>query len=322
MRVLALVPGGVREQLLFFPTLERLKQAFPKAEMTVVAEPEALPAYRVSTLIKETFPYRFDQNNSPADWANLLGVIRDREYEVALTATRSPSLALLLWLSGIPTRIGYQGSGNTLLLTATVPAKAQQYQAYEYYDLLSPLGIGGPCPAPTINVPQKDIDWVSRAVNSQGLGDQGYVLFYGGPAADPSGETYPLESWAAILQDFQARQPTLPLVLLQQPETAEWTKELLAAFPQVKAIRPENLGQVAALIAGANLMITTDNYPLPLGIALQVFTLALLGQGDAATRCLPSPEGAETRFVGIASPTGTLAGLDPAVVLKKVWGEG
>jgi len=31
MQVLALVPGGISDQLLFFPTLEHLKQAFPKA---------------------------------------------------------------------------------------------------------------------------------------------------------------------------------------------------------------------------------------------------------------------------------------------------
>lgn len=321
MRVLALVPGGISEQFLFFPTLEHFKQAFPQAEVAVIAEPTALPAYRVSTLVRDKFPYGFSKTNSPADWANLLGIIRDREFEIVLTATHKLSLGMLLWLSGIPNRIGYASSTNQWLLTATVPAKSQQYLAHQYHDLLAPLGIPGPCPAATISVPQKDIDWVNREIQGQGIGDQGYVLLYGGPAEGAPGDEYPGESWAAIVQDFQARQPGLPLVLLQQPETAGWVKQLTQAFPSVKAIRPDNLGQVAALVAGANLMLTTDSYPLQLGIALNVFTLALFGAHSPTLR-LPPGEGTETRFLGIASPTGRVADIDPATVLKKVWGEG
>ena len=180
MRVLALVPGGVSEQLLFFPTLEHLKHAFPKAEISVAVEPEAKAAYRVSALVKEVFLYDFKQRNSPSDWANLLGIIRDREFEVVLTATQSVSLALLLWLSGTPMRVGYGNSANNLFLTATVPQKTAQYQGLQYHDLLAGLTVSGPCPSAAINVPQKDIDWVSGQIKMQGIGDQGYVLVYGG----------------------------------------------------------------------------------------------------------------------------------------------
>lgn len=205
MRVLALVPGGVSEQLLFFPTLEHLKQAFPQAEISVVVEPAAKAAYRVSTLVKEVFPYDFQQRNSPSDWANLLGTIRDREFEVVLTTTQSGSLSLLLWLSGVPTRVGYNSSANSLFLTATVPQKTAQYQGLQYHDLLTGLQISGPGPSATINVPQKDIDWVNSQLKRQGIDDQGYVLIYGGPTDEPSGQSYPAESWVAIVQDFQAR---------------------------------------------------------------------------------------------------------------------
>ena len=321
MQVLALVPGGISEQLLFFPTLEHLKQAFPKAEISVVVEPAAAAAYRVSKVVKSTIPYPFGKNNSPADWANLLGIVRDHEYEVVLTATQDWASALMLWLSGIPTRIGYQGAANNLFLTATVPDKTQQYAAFHYHDLLAPLELFAPCPDITINVPQGDIGWVQGQLQSQEIGDQGYVLMYPGPAEGASEDAYPADNWTAIAQDFQRRQPGLPLVLLQQPETAAAVKVIAQSTPTLKVIRPDNLGQIAALVAGANLLLTTDSYISELGVALSVFTLGLFGSNKPTDR-LPPVDGTEQRFLGITSATNKVADIDVDTVLKKVWGEG
>lgn len=320
MRVLALVPGGTSEQLLFLPTLEHLKQALPQAEIAVVVAPAAAAAYRVSKIVQATIPYNFGVNNSPADWANLLGVVRDREFEVAITTTQSWPICLLLWLSGVPTRIGYVSGSNSLYLTATVPQKTEQYLAFQYHDLLAPLAIKGTCPTPSINVPQGDIGWVNNQVQQLNLGEQGYVLLYPGAAEGGSDDRYSTEGWRAIVQDFQRRQPGLPLVLLQQAETAAAVKELTQTIAGLYAIRPENLGQVAALVAGANLVLATDSYVSQLGVALGVFTLALFGH-YAPKRRLPPVTGSEQRFIGIKSTTDQVADIPADTILKKVWNE-
>lgn len=320
MRVLALVPGGTSEQLLFLPTLEHLKQALPQAEISVVVAPAAAAAYRVSKVVQTTIPYNFGGDNSPADWANLLGVVRDREFEVAITATQTWPIGLLLWLSGIPTRIGYAGGSNGLYLTTTVSQKVEQYQAFQYHDLLPPLNLAGACPVPSINVPQGDIGWVESQVQQLNLGDQGYVLLYPGTAEGGSDDRYPVEGWRAIVQDFQRRQPGLPLVLLQQPETAAAIKELTQTSAGLYAVRPDNLGQIAALVAGANLVLATDSYVSQLGVALGVFTLALFGYYTPERR-FPPVTSSEQRFLGIKSSTDKAADIPAETVLKKVWGE-
>ena len=321
MRVLALVPGGISDQLLFFPTLEHIKQALPKAEISVVTEPSAAAAYRVSKVVQTTIPYTFTNNNSPADWANLLGIVRDREFEVVITTTQTWPTGLLLWLSGIPTRIGYKVGSNGLFLTATVHQKTGQYQSTQYHDLLDSLDLPGPCPAASINVPQSDINWVDMQIQAQGIGDQGYVLIYPGPADGAKADTYPADKWITVIQDFQKRQPGLPLVLVQQAETATTVKAITQTFPNINVIRPENLGQVAALVAGANLVLTTDSYVSQLGVALNVFTMALFGAYSPEHR-LPPVAASEQRFLGIKSDSARVADISPEVVLKKVWGEG
>lgn len=320
MHVLALVPGGISEQLLFFPALEHIKQTFSNAEILVVVEPSAAAAYRVSKVVQATIPYSFGKNNSPADWANLLGIVRDREYEVVITPTADWATALLLWLSGTPSRLGYNGGANNLFLTATVPQKTEQYKAFQYHDLVAPLKITGPCPDIAINVPQSDIGWVDNQIRSQGIDEQGYVLIYTGPAEGGGSDRYPVANWVAIIQDFQKRQPGLPLVILQQPETADAVKAIAQSVSNLKLIWPDNLGQIAALIAGANLVLTTDSYVSELGVSLKVFTLALFGQNSPERRLPPVDEGAQ-RFLGVESESSSVADIPVETVLKKVWGE-
>lgn len=318
MRVLALVPGGIDDQVLFLPTLQHIHKGLPKAEIFVVTTPEAKPFYNLTKLVAGAVVYGFESASSPADWANLLGIVRDYEFEAVITLTRSWSMGLLLWLSGIPTRIGYGGGSNDLFLTHTVPLKPEQPLMDQYHDLLEGLSISGPRPEPILNIPQKDLTWADNIRQSTGLGDQGFVLVYPGPEAETS-SFYPAEGWAAILKDFQSRQPDLPLALMQTTDNAAIASATAQMVPGVKLLGPESLAQSAALIAGANLVLSTDSYPLYLAIALKVFALGLFAK-NSPDRQLP-PANGEVRVIGVAANNGKLTEIPAETVLKKVWNE-
>lgn len=318
MRVLALVPGGIGDQILFFPTLDDLKRSYPAAEIDVVVEPRSKGAYRVCQSVSNVILYDFKGRNSPADWGNLLGVIRDREYEIILSLGQRQALGFLLWLTGVPKRVGYAG-GNNWFLTDVVPLNPDQYAAQMYHDLLQGLGIKTPCPEISINVPRKDIDWVEAEQKRLGLAGQGYVLIHGGSSrlSQEKGinKLYPVENWRTIIQDFKQRQPDLPIVVIQGPEDEPLVASLLKATPDVKVTSPADIGKLAAMIAGASLMLCTDSAPMHLAVAVKTYTLALFGPTDP-TKLLP----ANNRFIGIKSPTGSMADISPQTVLDKVWG--
>lgn len=318
MRIVALVPGGIGDQILFFPTLADLKKAYPTAAIDVVVEPRSKGAYRVCPSVSEVILFDFKDRNSPADWANLLGVIRDRYYDIALSLGRNWGVGLLLWLTGTPARVGYSNGGN-LFLTRSVPLKTEQYAAQMYHDLLTGLDITTPCPPLSITLPKSDIDWADGERTRLGLGDAGYVMIHAGCSelARQKGidKLYPVVSWKAIIQDFQTRQPDLPIVVAEGEADAAIVSALTQACPGVKVTRPGDIGKLAAMIAGANLMLCTDSAPMHLAVALQVYTLALFGPTDPA-KLLPQNE----KFQGIASPTGMMADLSPDTILKVVWG--
>jgi ADP-heptose:LPS heptosyltransferase len=307
MQVVALVPGGISEQILFFPTLDDLKQNYPDAEIDVIVEPRAKSAYRLSRSVNDVLTFDFRDRNSPADWANLLGVLRDRGYEAVITSGQTSSIGLLLWLSGIPTRVGY-GKKRGFALTQAVSMQSDQYTAETYHDLLKGLGITTPCPELGLRISAADQDW-AKAERKQ-LGLNGYVLI------DDDGERYPLESWQKIIQDLQQKQPDLPVVFLQDLEDRNFVSALVERCPGLKVTKTGDVGKLAAMVAGANLLLCTEGTALHLAVALQVYTLVLLDQATATT-LLPKAD----KFLSLSAASGWLADISPEQVLQKVWGD-
>lgn len=320
MRVVALVPGGIGDQILFFPTLDDLKRNYPEAEIDVVVEPRSKGAYRVCKSVQDVIPFDFKDRNSLADWGNILGTIRDREYDIALSLGKSWLVGLLLWMTGISVRVGYADSaGSSIFISNPVPLKTQQYAASMYHDLLNGLGIQTPCPDLSINVPRQDIEWAEAEQKRLGINESGYVLIHGGSSklAKEKGidKIYPTTSWREIIQDFQQRQPDIPVVVVQGPDDVPYVSQLLQSFSSLKVTAPADIGKLAAMIAGANLMLCTDSAPMHLGVAVQTYTIALFGP-TSPSKLLPKSD----RILTIKSPTGQMADISPKEVLQKVWG--
>ena len=250
----------------------------------------------------------------------MLGILRDREYDIALSLSRRWGIGFLLWLSGISTRIGYAtGAAAKTFFTKTVPLNSDQYAAAMYHDLLKGLDIDRPLSEVVISVPAKDLEWSDAERKRLGLQDGGYVLIHPGVSqrSERKGmdKIYPAESWRKIIQDFQQKQPDLPIVLLKGEEDAAIVAELVALCPGIKVTAPENIGELVSMVAGASLMLCTDSAPMHVAIAAQTFTLALFGATDPEER-LPQSD----RVTAIKSPTEKMADIPPQMVLDRVWG--
>ncbi len=318
MRILALVPGGIGDQLLFFPTLESLKNQYPKAAIDVIVEPRAKSAYRVCSSVSEVLVFDFKDRNGLADYLNLLGIIRDREYDVALSLKQSWATELMLWLNGIPKRVGYK-SNQSYFLSNTVPLNLNQYTASLNHDLVKGFEIKKTCPPLKIAVPKEDIQWAENEQNRLDLKEHGYILIHGGSSRFSRlkgiDKIYPVKQWEKVIDDIQQKQPSLSIVLLQGPDDADWVGQMRANHASLKIIQPSDIGKLAALIAGANLMLCTDSAPLQLAVAVGTYTIALFGPTEASKSLPPN----QTRFIGIQSPTQKMADIKPETILEQVW---
>ena len=309
MRILALVPGGIGDQILFFPTLETLKERYPDAAIDVLIEPSAKAAYRVCKNVHEILAFNYRDRSSLADYLNLLGVIRDREYDVALSIGTRWAIGLLVWLNGIPIRIGYQGK-SSWYLSNPVPLKSEQYIAHMYHDLVTGLDISTPCPPIKINVPTADISAAEMEQKNLDIKDTGYISLY-----DSSSLLYPIDKWQKIVADLQQKQPDIPIVVLQSFGNNEWVSAMMQACPTLKVISPPDIGKLAAIIAGANLVLCPNSAVLHLATAVNTYTIALIDSANATKFIPPNHENCIT----VQSDTKNIADIKPEAILEKIW---
>jgi ADP-heptose:LPS heptosyltransferase len=308
MRTLAIVPGEIGDQILFFPTLSGLKQRYPDVKIDVVAEPRAKDAYHISALVDRVIPFDFEASNTLADWGNLIGTIREQEYDAVFSLAEGTGTGLLLWLTGIPCRIGFDGSNN-LFLTGKVPRSIgpiAKNSATANYELLRGIGVRTACPEIAVNVPRKDIEWAEAEQQRLGVKGQNFVLVANGPSGGP---VYPIGQWIVLLKALQASQPGLKVVALDAGAT-DWGATGLG----VKVTSPTNFGQVTAMAAAASLVVCTESPLLYGAIASQSFTVGLLADEAAQVR-LPESD----KLLTIAGSDGVKS-IDPTAIMAKLGG--
>ena len=315
MRILALIPGGIDNQLLFFPTIETLKNQYSQAAIDVLVEPRAKKAYRVCKNVDDVLVFDFQDRNSFADYLNLLGIIRDREYDALVSLKTSWRIKLLLWLNGVPIRVGYRDD-SSLYLSNSVVRKSEQYKAQMYHDLVTGFGIQTTCPALTINVPTEDISWAESEQQRLGLNDSGYIVLCDDPSATEEVSIYPISSWQKIIEDINRRETGLSIVLLQTGNNQAWVTTMISANNSLKAIAPPDVGKTAAIIAGANLILCNNSTPMQLAIATETYAFILATKKDL--KAIP-PE--KDNCVVIQSNTNELRDIEFEVIIRQLWQE-
>ena len=306
MRILALVPGDISDQVLFFPTLQALRDTYPDAQIHAIVERSGLDAYRVCPSVDTVIPFDFQESLSLADLGNLLGQMRDTYYDAVLVLSDNALLRFFIWLSGIPKRVGYSGKANVFLTDKIMP-KPGQYEASMYCDLLQAFSISPKSHLPQVRFKKGDLAWAEETRQEVlGKKDADYLLIH------PDTGEYPVEKWLDIARAFRQKRPELPVVLVSESQNG--AAPFQAILPDLAVIEPGNAGQLAAAIAGATLVVCPDSAAMQLAVAAQTPVVALFGAGDPAHR-LPT----DGPYRAVQSKTGKLADIQPEAVISAVF---
>ena len=137
MQVLALLPGGEEDQLQALPAMAALAEQ-QSAQLHVVCPARAAHIWTLLPVVERCIPFAFGQRWSLADWTNLLGNVREPDFQVSLNLSRDWSIDLLLSLSRIPMRVASGGFSATEQVQVQHPAgwRGQALAAW-----LQPLGV-------------------------------------------------------------------------------------------------------------------------------------------------------------------------------------
>ena len=134
------------------PALRALRERYPSAWIAVQARPWVADLYARERFANQVLPYTARRGAS--DWAGKWRAarqLRAGHFDCAILLPNSFDSALVVWLAGIPRRIGYRRDGRGWLLTDAIPpprpGEIPRHERFYYLELLRRAGILESLPA-------------------------------------------------------------------------------------------------------------------------------------------------------------------------------
>ncbi len=319
-RLLAINFGGIGDEILFLPTLRTIKQYCPEYAITLLLEPRSQSVEQLTSLIAGTVT--FDIKKRPLlmqDLVELLALVRSGGYDAVVSSGSSPLVAALLFLSGIPIRVGYYSNRlSRILLTEPVPLNRKQYAAHMYHDLaigflrtqgVVPQALPQEALNPEVEVSADSRQRMEQFLQENGIAKGRFILVHPGTSrlATMKGiiKTWPTANWLELLALLERHneglpQPErIPVIIAGGPDDNEIVECLLAGLTTPSYLvsaygRTKNLADLAALISDAALMVCVDSAPMHVTVGLNQPLVALFGPTDPN---LLLPQATPFRFV-------------------------
>ena len=201
MRVLALSPGSLEEQLDRLPALADICQKL-NATLQVACDPQQAAPWKLLPCLEKLLPFSFEANPTLADWANLLGCVREPDFQVCINFAEGQQVNLMLSMSHIPKRLAAEGFACTDRVSVGSGWTAQRLSPF-----LQALGLELEANQFRLPLAVEILDEAREALPS---GDGPMLLL------SPSGRAndWPATEWHKLPETIKSRLPALRSMLL------------------------------------------------------------------------------------------------------------
>lgn len=276
-KVLVMELAGLGDNVHLLPALWLVRQAWPQAELHVMASGHGAELFKLTPWVDRIWSYprlpRPPGLRANLDWGRRL---RRERFDVVINTTGSDRSSMLTWLTRAPVRIGRKPAdggppGWRHLFTQVVEQPYYRAPMYvQKWNCLRDAGLpAGPEPEFHFTI---DPAW-RRAAGITEADDGRYL--HVSPFTSADRKELPLEQTAEVVTALQAAFPGLKLVISTAPNARERGKleRLLALLPtRPWLVEPGNTGipGAAAMIAGAALHAGGDSAGLHLAMLADV----------------------------------------------------
>lgn len=286
--ILIIRPSAMGDIVMASPMLAALRRAYPQARICWLVEPGLADLLRHNRDLDELILWPKGEWNRLVREKRYLELLRrvialrrelrSHRFDLAIDAVGLVKSRFLLWLSGARETIGFLSKepGAFLLDRKVSKGKDDPAMSSEYRELIVALGLDPDPFAPRIVVAPEDRTIARQLLASLGVGSD-YLVF--APFTTRPQKHWFDERWAllagAVVVKFGK-----PVIILGGPGEAVRGEEIArqGGRAQVYSLCGRTtLGQSAAMIEGAALLIGVDTGLTHMGTAFSLPTLALFG---------------------------------------------
>ena len=292
MRILVVRLRQIGDVVFTTPALTALRRHFPDAILTYLVEPAAAPVLAGNHCIDELIiaPRGRGLAGLRAEYA-LIQRLRRRRFDVVLDFHGGPRASLLTWLSGAPSRIGYDVVGRGWMYSTVVdrPRRLRARHSVEnQWDLLTPLGLG---PADrdaypvTMALDAAAARRVDARLSAAGVSAEHRLIVMHVSAGNPF-RRWPVPAFASVAARLATDDDRHRIVVTSGPSEREAATAVIAAAraslaggsaAHVLACGEFSLVELRALVERAALYVGGDSGPMHVAATSHVPMVSLYG---------------------------------------------
>ena len=272
-KILVVRPGGIGDAVLFFPLLQALRQTYPLARLEVLAEKRNVGLFTTNDIVHRAYAY--DRGCG----RELLAVLRQR-YDIVIDTEQTHFLsAIITYLTGAPVRCGFDMRGRGGLFTHRVRYSDQIYEVHSFLSLFHVLTGKEQSfdpEQPFFPINDQHMAW-ARTVLGNGSDSRIAVVF--------PGASTKMKRWAPKRYRELVRwliEHGLRVVIIggaADVAVARIVTEGLDASRVLNLAGTTTLPRTAAVIALADLYVSSDTGPLHIAYGVGTPTVHLFGSG-------------------------------------------
>ena len=281
-RIMVRMPNWIGDAVMATPALAAIRRAFPRAQVTVVANPLVAELFAAHPDCDRVI--RFDKRSNHPGLGGLWQFcrsLRRERFELAVLLQNAFEAAVMAVLAGIPRRAGYRTDGRGLLLTDGVPAVDKKHGLHHidyYLAMLRALGIASDDRRLHLHLTPAEEQWAAATL---GTGD--WLAINPGASYGAAKRWLP-ERFAAVA-DALASEYGARIVLTGGPGEVEIGADIARAMhmPVHNLIGGTSVRQLMAVLARCRMVVTNDSGPMHIAAALGVPIVAVFGPTDHTT---------------------------------------
>ncbi|RMD99676.1 MAG: glycosyltransferase family 9 protein, partial [Calditrichaeota bacterium] len=271
--ILIVQTAFIGDVVLVEPLVARTKQVFPGAEVDVMVIPAAANLLETHPGIRRLLVYdKRGKDRGVAGFRRMLAQVKQARYDLALVPHRSLRSALMVYLAGIPRRIGFANSAGRWFFTQRLPY-LQDHEVIRNLSLLTPFGAEPLYRKPEIYPTPAEAARIDRVF---GMADGLDIAL--APGSVWATKRWP-ETYFSRLAQMLAGMPGARIVLVGSKQDRA-IADLIAGPLGKRCLNLAgqlNLRETVAALHRCRILISNDSAPTHLGVAAGCRVITLFG---------------------------------------------
>lgn len=285
-KILIRAVNWVGDAVMTTPAIGVIRESFPKAEITILANPLVTQIFSPHEWIDRVIT--FDQkgiHRGILGRFRLAAEVRRHSFDLAIILPNSFNSALVPWLAGIPVRLGKNSDGRGFMLSGRyIPGEHPPYghEVNYYLNLMRRFGISGQTTRPRLCILSEEERLAQDRLALHGIQRDDFVIGINPGASYGSAKRWYPERFAGVAGKLAAEWSAKIIIFGGPGETGMATdiEHRLDMSSCLNLAGKTTVRELMAMISRCNFFITNDSGPMHIAAALDVPVVAIFGSTD------------------------------------------